>query len=148
MEMQAQKVHYIGVGVRFVALLIDMFICGIVGAALAWLTHTPLPLKATSVFGLPMYVSSPIVAILVILPWLYFTVMEAVWGGTVGKLALGLRVTALDGRPISWRQSIVRNLLRIIDNLAGYFVGAIFIWNSPLCQRLGDRVAKTVVVRR
>ena len=67
---------------------------------------------------------------------------------SLGKMALGLRVIRTDGAPISWTESIIRNLLRIIDGLFVYLVGAILIWTSPLKQRLGDRVAKTVVVRR
>jgi uncharacterized RDD family membrane protein YckC len=54
----------------------------------------------------------------------------------------------MDGSPISWSESVIRNLLRIIDGLFGYLVGAILIWTSPLKQRLGDRVANTVVIRK
>jgi uncharacterized RDD family membrane protein YckC len=70
------------------------------------------------------------------------------WGATLGKMLLRLRVVKTDGTPISRSESIIRNLLRIIDGLFYYLVGAILIWNSPLRQRLGDRAAKTVVVRR
>ena len=79
---------------------------------------------------------------------LYYIVMEATQGATLGKMALGLRVVKTNGSPISWSESIIRNLLRIIDGLFFYLVGAILIWNSPLRQRLGDRAANTVVVRR
>ena len=79
---------------------------------------------------------------------LYFIVLEATQGATLGKMALGLRVVRTDGSPISWTESIIRNLLRIIDGLFIYLVGAIFIWTSPLKQRLGDRAARTVVIRR
>ena len=78
----------------------------------------------------------------------YFIVMEAMWGATLGKMLLGLRVVKTDGSPISWSESVIRNLLRIIDGLFYYLVGAILIWTSPLRQRLGDRAAKTVVVKR
>jgi uncharacterized RDD family membrane protein YckC len=78
----------------------------------------------------------------------YFIVLEATQGATLGKMALGLRVVKTNGAPITWADSLIRNLLRIIDGLFGYLVGAILIWSSPLKQRLGDRVAHTVVVRR
>lgn len=61
---------------------------------------------------------------------------------------LGLRVVKTDGSPLGWSQAVIRNLLRVIDGLFSYLVGAILIWDSPLRQRLGDRAAKTVVVRR
>jgi uncharacterized RDD family membrane protein YckC len=40
-------------------------------------------------------------------------------------------------------------VLRIVDALpVAYLVGAIFVWTSDKRQRLGDRVAHTVVVPR
>jgi uncharacterized RDD family membrane protein YckC len=64
-------------------------------------------------------------------------------------MLLGIRVATVDGSRISWGASIIRNILRIIDALPFfYLLGAILIWTSPQKQRLGDRVAKTVVVRR
>jgi uncharacterized RDD family membrane protein YckC len=76
-------------------------------------------------------------------------VLEAVMGGTLGKMLLGIRIVTLDGSRIGWGASIIRNLLRIIDGLPfAYILGAILIWTSPHKQRLGDRVAHTVAVRR
>ncbi|HEV7237477.1 MAG TPA: RDD family protein, partial [Ktedonobacteraceae bacterium] len=83
-----------------------------------------------------------------VLALVYYIVMEATQGATLGKMALGLRVVKVNGSPISWTESIVRNLLRIIDGLFVYLVGAIFVWTSPLKQRLGDRAAQTVVIRK
>jgi uncharacterized RDD family membrane protein YckC len=39
-------------------------------------------------------------------------------------------------------------VLRLVDSLFFYLVGAIFALTSPRGQRLGDRAAHTVVVRR
>ncbi|MFL5628504.1 MAG: RDD family protein [Ktedonobacteraceae bacterium] len=78
----------------------------------------------------------------------YFIILEATQGATLGKMAIGLRVVKKDGLPIGWSESVIRNLLRIIDGLFFYLVGAIFVWTSPLKQRLGDRAANTVVIRR
>jgi uncharacterized RDD family membrane protein YckC len=44
--------------------------------------------------------------------------------------------------------AVVRNILRPVDALFFYLVGAVFALMSPLGQRLGDRAAHTVVVRR
>ncbi len=129
---QAQQ-QYAGVGVRFLAVLIDGIILGVVGGLLSF------------VFRNAPGLGGSIVGILAIV---YFIVMEATQGATLGKMALGLRVVKMDGSPISWTESVVRNLLRIIDGLFVYLVGAIFVWTSPLKQRLGDRVAHTVVIRK
>lgn len=122
----------VSVGPRFLALLIDSLIIGVVGGLLSLPFH-----NATGVLG----------GSIGILTLLYFIVMEATRGATLGKMALGLRVVKTDGSPISWSESIIRNLLRIIDGLFVYLVGAILVWTSPLRQRLGDRAAKTVVIR-
>jgi uncharacterized RDD family membrane protein YckC len=81
--------------------------------------------------------------------WLIYAIaMEARFGATIGKMILGLRVVNVDGSPITLQAAIIRNLLRIVDGFLFYLVGAVLAWNSPLQQRLGDRVAGTIVVRQ
>ena len=127
------QLQYVGVGMRFLAVLIDGIIIGVVAGLLSFILRNAPGL------------SGGIIGVLAIA---YFIVMEATQGATVGKMALGLRVVKTDGSPISWSESVIRNLLRIIDGLFVYLVGAILIWTSPLKQRLGDRVANTVVIRK
>ncbi len=127
------QLQYVGVGRRFLALLIDAIVVGVVSSFLILLFRNA---PAASAF------------LSMIIVFSYFIVLEATQGATLGKMALGLRVVKTNGAAITWADSVVRNLLRIIDSLFGYLVGAILIWTSPLKQRLGDRVAKTVVVRR
>ena len=130
---QAPVVQYVGVGPRFVAALIDGIIIGVVAGILS------------AIFGPSNAgVSGGLTGLLALV---YIIVMEATQGATVGKMVMGLRVVKEDGSPISWSESIIRNLLRIIDGLFAYLVGAILIWTSPLKQRLGDRVAHTVVIK-
>jgi uncharacterized RDD family membrane protein YckC len=127
------QLQYVGVGMRFLALLIDGIIVLAVGGLLGFILR-----------GAPG-LSGSLIGVLV---FAYFIVMEATYGATLGKMALGLRVVKEDGSPISWSESVIRNLLRIIDGLFAYLVGAILIWTSPLKQRLGDRAAHTVVIRK
>ena len=49
---------------------------------------------------------------------------------------------------VTFGAALVRNLLRLVDALFFYLVGAIFALASPRGQRLGDRAAHTLVVRR
>jgi uncharacterized RDD family membrane protein YckC len=44
-------------------------------------------------------------------------------------------------------QAFTRNILPVIDGLLAYLIGAILIWRSDKKQRLGDRIAKTVVIK-
>jgi uncharacterized RDD family membrane protein YckC len=80
----------------------------------------------------------------------YFIVMEALKGATVGKMAMGLRVVkAADGSAISWMESIIRNVLRIVDALPFlYILGMILIAVTAKKQRVGDLAASTIVVKK
>ena len=131
---------YQGVGRRFVAVLID----GVLMFAVAFV----LSLIFGGAGGEGFSLSGAPAFLWFLIGVAYFILMEAYVGATVGKLALGMRVVKLDGSPCDLTASLVRNLLRIVDGLFGYLVGAILVWTSEKRQRLGDRVANTVVVSR
>ena len=81
------------------------------------------------------------------LAFAYFIVLETALGATLGKLLFGIRVRREDGERIGFVAALVRNLLRVVDGLFCYLLGAILAWTSPSRQRIGDRVAHTIVVR-
>ena len=78
----------------------------------------------------------------------YYAFSEALTGATLGKRILRIRVVDEAGEHPTLGAAVVRNLLRPVDGLCGYLVGGVVALRSPLGQRLGDRVAHTVVVRR
>ena len=101
-------------------------------------------------------ISAPkwVVALLLILVFLlmsgYFVIFEWMWNGqTPGKRWLKLRVIREDGRPISFFEAAVRNLLRNFDIMPSpfYSIGLISVFATERDQRVGDLVAGTVVVR-
>ena len=76
----------------------------------------------------------------------YFAFCEWRWGQTIGKNATGIEVRSLDGaEQLTFGQASIRNLLRIIDF---FVIGELMIATDRRGQRLGDKAAKTVVVRR
>ena len=75
----------------------------------------------------------------------YFSFCEWRWGQTIGKNATHAMVTSLDGGGVGFGQASLRNLLRLVDWLV---IGWVMIATGARRQRLGDRVAGTVVVRR
>jgi uncharacterized RDD family membrane protein YckC len=80
----------------------------------------------------------------------YFAFFEWLWNGqTPGKRWLKLRVIREDGRPLTFWEAAVRNLLRVVDMLPPpfYSLGLISVFVSSSDQRIGDLVAGTVVVR-
>lgn len=83
------------------------------------------------------------VAVLVV----YYTVFEAALGATPGKFIASLRVVDKETlRKPSLGQVFVRNLLRPIDALFGYVIGALVATASMYRQRLGDHAASTLIV--
>ena len=131
--------RYVGVGRRFLAVLVDWIL------GLAW------TLPFVDIERSPGYFRAELVgnsfAAVVIITLLYFIVMEALFGATVGKFLTGIRVVRADGRRIDGVAALLRNLARIVDFLPfAYLIGAIAVWTSPTRQRLGDRLATTVVV--
>jgi len=79
--------------------------------------------------------------------WGYHILFEMYYDGmTPGKRMYDLRVCSVDGTPVNWRGSILRNLLRLIDFLpVGYTLGLICMSGSKRFQRLGDLAAGTIV---
>jgi hypothetical protein len=82
--------------------------------------------------------------------WLMPVLFEVYLGGaTPGKRAMGLHVLHEDGTPIALPASILRNLLTSVEGLL--FLGAPAFFSTLASrdfQRLGDRVAGTLVVYR
>ncbi|MDP8988275.1 MAG: RDD family protein [Actinomycetota bacterium] len=79
----------------------------------------------------------------------YDVLFEVAAGGrTPGKRWTGIRVVDRAGGPVRFVPSVIRNLLRLIDILPGfYLVGAIAVVVSARNQRLGDLAAGTLVIR-
>ena len=76
----------------------------------------------------------------------YFAFCEWRWGQTIGKNATGLEVRSLDrAERLTYGQASIRNLLRLVDV---FVIGEAMIAFGERKQRLGDKAAKTVVVRR
>jgi uncharacterized RDD family membrane protein YckC len=76
----------------------------------------------------------------------YFAFCEWRWGQTIGKNATGIEVRSVDRAPrLDFGQASIRNLLRLIDF---FVIGELMVATTKRGQRLGDKAAKTVVLRR
>ncbi len=93
------------------------------------------------------YVAGISSIIFFLLEWFFTTIPEALYGTTPGKKVMGLRVTHIDGTPISWQSSVLRNFLRFADFLPlMYFSGVVSMLIDGRARRLGDLAAGTMVV--
>jgi uncharacterized RDD family membrane protein YckC len=87
-------------------------------------------------------------AIVLIIVWLtLFPVMEFSLRGTIGKKILGLRVIMIDGSRLTFVSALKRHLLDIIDLVFVVWMVPVPRCESKSVQRLGDKWAKTRVVR-
>ena len=80
--------------------------------------------------------------------WFYNVFFEmSAKGATPGQRSMGLKVAGVNGAPVRLPQSIIRNLLRVVDFMPfGYLLGLICCLFTKKFQRLGDLVADTVVI--
>jgi uncharacterized RDD family membrane protein YckC len=141
-EAVAISLDVAGLGTRGIAGVIDLLIQGVVASAVvATIVNT---LRTESTAG-ALLLSVTLFFVL----WGYYPLFEGLWNGrTPGKRLQRLRVVRTDGQPVTWAPVLVRNLIRIIDWLPGYYVaGAVLILLTKRSQRLGDLAAGTIVVR-
>ena len=76
----------------------------------------------------------------------YYIFLEGHYGYTIGKYLLGLRVLKTNGTKIGYRESILRNISKYINNLIiiDTLIMLIFFYHEK--QRGFDRIANTMVV--
>ena len=106
----------VGVGPRAVAIIIDAVALGIVSFIVQALAGGSN--GAGTLAGCVFAIAS----------LAYYPVMEKVYGASLGKMVMGLKVVTETGQPLDWSAAIIRTLLRIIDGLFVYLIGAILVW--------------------
>jgi uncharacterized RDD family membrane protein YckC len=78
----------------------------------------------------------------------YYVLFETLWRGqTPGKRFVKIRAIRDDGRPVGLIQATLRSLLRPIDELPPFYLGAFFIFLGKREKRLGDLLAGTIVIQ-
>ncbi|HKN84756.1 MAG TPA: RDD family protein [Pyrinomonadaceae bacterium] len=140
------------IGNRFLACAIDHAIQGVSLAliAIASMVIANYSTVEQSLSSAPKWVYAIMILLLFLTFSGYFAFFEWIWSGqTPGKRWLKLRVIREDGRPITFWEASVRNLLRSFDMMPFpfYSIGLISVFLTNRDQRTGDMVAGTVVVR-
>ena len=121
---------YAGFWARFVAWLID-FIIVMVGSGII----------ASVTFGFGVFLGF-------VAPWLYEAFMlSSEWQATVGKRAMSIVVTGLDGGRISFARASARHFAKYISGFL-LFIGFIMAAFTAKKQALHDMIAETFVVFR
>src|SRR5271154_2148015 len=144
------QVELANVGSRTLAILVDISVGGLV----LFIVYTLTMLLAHNVADdwLTRLSSNALKTTLMLLifgfQWVYFNLFEWIWNGqTPGKRLLNLRVIKVDGSPVSGIDVLLRNLSRPIDTLGPMgLIGLVMIFVSRKAQRLGDLMARTLVI--
>jgi uncharacterized RDD family membrane protein YckC len=129
-------------GQRIVAFIID----GIVGTLASAILLIPFVMGVAAA-GLGEEFASMAGVVTAPVIFLYFIVLEGMYGQTLGKKVMNLVVVKEDGSECGWDGSLIRNILRVVDALPTlYIVGLLAILLTDNSQRVGDLAASTLVV--
>jgi uncharacterized RDD family membrane protein YckC len=138
-----------GIGSRFLAIALDTVIQGVLGVVFG----LGLLFLTTSLSGFypraTLWIMAGFIVFVFLLYFAYFALFEIFWNGqTPGKRLVGIRVLKESGRPLNALEVSGRNLLRIVDQLPGFYAVAIIVaMLNRQSKRLGDFVAGSIVVR-
>jgi len=155
------RVQYAGFWVRFLAFLIDNAVMGIgfvlILIPLIFLTglggfigeiHPNEDMNDVGIFmlfGLLFLAAT----VSLLLTWLYHALMESSeWQATLGKKVLGLVVTDMAGRRVSFGRATGRHFAKIITNMVPAFIGYIMAGFTERKQAMHDMIAGCLVLRR
>jgi len=155
-------VEYAGFWLRFVAYLID----GLVSVAGFLILLVPLFIltgagAALSKIGSGEDISDNVAAfmgigfifgffgIILVVSWLYYALSESSsWQATLGKKVLNLKVTDMNGQPISFGRASGRYFSKIITGMIPLFIGYIMAGFTEKKQAIHDMIASCLVLRK
>jgi len=135
---------YANFGQRLLAFLID-FLALFIASSIVWLIfQLPIPDRHTHLFNPIVLFMNPFGSLF---SWLYYAIMESSkHQGTLGKMALGIRVGNINGERISFLNATGRFFGKFISSLLlgfGYFM----ILFSKNRQALHDVMASTYLIK-
>ena len=149
------RVVYAGFWLRFVAWILDRILIGVV-TRIVLFPSSACPRCARSCADIPLRKTwrhwsgclGALILVGLVLEWLYYSLMESsAWQGTLGKKALGLRVTDLQGNRVSFGRATGRFFARIISSFT-LLIGYIMAGFTEKKQALHDIIASCLVIRQ
>ena len=155
------NVKYAGFWFRFIGYIIDDILLSIIGFVIS------LPFIGTIIFsgialsdidnceektflGIAGIVGVVLLLVITIttVSWLYFALMESSkQQATLGKMALGLKVTDMEGNKISFGRATGRYFGKILSGMI-FMIGYILAGLTEKKQALHDMIAGCLVIRK
>ena len=155
--------NYAGFWLRFAAYVIDYIIIyvvqsfvfipvlGVLGISFASKMDSMDNMSDAESMGMAMGFAAVMAAtalLTTIIAILYWSIMESSkYQATVGKMALGLRVSDVDGQNLDFVKSLIRNVCKIISGMI-LGIGYIMAGFTERKQGLHDIIAGTLVVKK
>lgn len=160
---EQNQVKYAGFWLRFAAYIIDQFVIGIASLVLAvpfiigiaafginlslikstddFFSHSGW-MMIGGIIGLIVLIA----LLCIVMKWLYYSLMESSkYGGTLGKMAVSIKVVDLDGNRVSFGRATGRYFSRIITNMT-LLIGYILAGVTQKKQALHDMIASCLVI--
>ncbi len=142
---------YAGFWLRFVAVIVDSFISMAILFVIVLLGGIVVGMAlsggGTSNEAVQFLAGLLWMLLSLIIPWLYFALCEgSSWQATPGKKLLGIRVTDLDGAPISFARASGRHWAKLLSYIILYIGFMMAGWTEKK-QGLHDMLANTLVIR-
>lgn len=160
--MEQLEKKYAGFWWRFLAIIIDGLILGVV----KWIVITPIlatlgfgafkaatsgemdETAAVGLVGAFVGAMAMVWVFTIIAGWLYFSLMESSkFQGTIGKLALGITVTDMEGNRIAFGRATGRYFGKLVSAIILY-VGFMMAGFTEKKQGLHDILASTLVWKK
>jgi uncharacterized RDD family membrane protein YckC len=154
---------YAGFWLRFVAYIIDYIIIyvvqsfvfvpilGLMGISFAARMNNMESMSDAETMGMigsMVALASATALLTTAIAILYWSLMESSkYQATIGKMALGLKVTDVDGNSLDFVKSLIRNVCKIISGMI-LFIGYIMAGFTEKKQGLHDIIAGTLVVKK
>lgn len=145
------QVRYGGFWIRFVAVIIDALVVGIflwpISAMIALAIGVAGGAVAMPTIGVRLVRGIVGLAFGACANWIYEAAMESSSKqATLGKMALGLKVTDLEGRRISFARATGRHFAKLVSDMT-LLIGYIMAGFTERKQALHDMIAGTLVRR-
>ncbi len=165
MDQENKEIKYAGFWLRVAAYLIDSLVMSAGGLLIAIPVIIGIVGFAVGLEGVDnpedflesgrwMYVGGIIGLILLasllgmVMGWLYYALMESSkYGGTLGKIAVGIKVVDMNGNKVTFGKATGRYFSRIVTNMT-LFVGYIMAGFTEKKQALHDIIAGCLVITR
>ena len=134
--------------IMVVASLIIMAPMFVVMAAIDQPTSSAIPLASSPmpVYTLAFVLMFATMISVAIVAFGYYIVLEGRYGYTAGKYLLSLKVIRTNGTKIGYKEALLRNLSKYINNLIVIDALIMLIFFNKEKQRGFDRIADTIVV--